>query len=528
MSSTVSTISAESVRQWLNDADEIAFLDVREAGQFGEGHPFFAVNTPYSQLELLTPRLVPRKSTRIVLLDADDGVAERAVRRLEALGYCNLHILRGGAQGWSAAGYTLFQGVNLPSKTFGELIEHAFETPRISASELAEWQRNKTPFLLLDGRTLDEHRKMSIPGSVSAPNGELPRHLHELTNDAEMPVVIHCAGRTRSIVGAEILRNLGLPNPVFALENGTQGWVLAGLALDHGDMQVRPRPLQAHAQEREAATHFAHEAGVPQLSAEQAQQWIDDETHTTYLLDVRSAKEFAAGTLPGAVHTPGGQLLQTTDQTLGTRKSRVILLDDDGVRAPVIAAWLTWLGWNAATVDGGVNAALRQRTQDAGPAAHVMPRVRAQALVAWTREHAPQLVDLQASASYDRQHAAGAAWSIRPRLSELGLTTERAILVLAPDEETAQLAAIDLAEAGHRGIAWAKAQDWADAGLPVLRNTQLQDAERIDYLFFVHDRHEGNLDAARQYLEWETGLIAQAEPDELAVFRLPSRPASQA
>ena len=368
---------------------------------------------------------------------------------------------------------------------------------------------------------------MSIPGSVSVPNGELPRHLHELTNDAETPVVIHCAGRTRSIVGAEILRNLGLPNPVLALENGTQGWVLAGLALDHGDMQVRPRPLQAYAQEREAATRFAQDAGVPQLSTEQAQKWIDDETHTTYLLDVRSAKEFAAGTLPGAVHAPGGQLLQATDQTLGTRKARVILLDDDGVRAPVMAAWLTWLGWNAATVDGGVNAALRQHTQEEVPAAHVIPRVRAQALVAWNRGYAPQLVDLQASASYQRQHAAGAAWSIRPRLGQLGLTTERPLLLLAPDEGTAQLAAIDLAEAGHRSIAWAKAQDWADAGLPVLRNTQLQDGERIDYLFFVHDRHDGNLDAARRYLAWETGLIAQAAPDELAVFRLPPRSASR-
>ncbi len=45
-------------------------------------------------------------------------------------------------------------------------------------------------------------------------------------------------------------------------------------------------------------------------------------------------------------------------------------------------------------------------------------------------------------------------------------------------------------------------------------------AKRIDYLFFVHDRHDGNLDAARAYLEWETGLIAQCEPDELAVFRV--------
>ena len=47
-------------------------------------------------------------------------------------------------------------------------------------------------------------------------------------------------------------------------------------------------------------------------------------------------------------------------------------------------------------------------------------------------------------------------------------------------------------------------------------------ATRIDYLFFVHDRHEGNQDAARAYLAWETGLIAQCEEDELQVFRIPA------
>jgi hypothetical protein len=62
---------------------------------------------------------------------------------------------------------------------------------------------------------------------------------------------------------------------------------------------------------------------------------------------------------------------------------------------------------------------------------------------------------------------------------------------------------------------------WEGAGLPVVRSAStLPRDQRIDYLFFVHDRHDGNLDAARAYLEWETGLIAQCAPDELAAFRI--------
>ena len=41
-------------------------------------------------------------------------------------------------------------------------------------------------------------------------------------------------GRTRSIIGAQALINFGIKNKVYALENGTQGWFLANLKLDHG------------------------------------------------------------------------------------------------------------------------------------------------------------------------------------------------------------------------------------------------------------------------------------------------------
>jgi hypothetical protein len=49
---------------------------------------------------------------------------------------------------------------------------------------------------------------------------------------------------------------------------------------------------------------------------------------------------------------------------------------------------------------------------------------------------------------------------------------------------------------------------------------QPADADCIDYLFFVHDRHDGNREAARRYLSWETGLIARLDDSERDAFRL--------
>ena len=50
-----------------------------------------------------------------------------------------------------------------------------------------------------------------------------------------------------------------------------------------------------------------------------------------------------------------------------------------------------------------------------------------------------------------------------------------------------------------------------------------RDADCIDHLFFVHDRHDGNLEASRRYLEWELGLVDQLDEQERSVLR-PPRP----
>jgi hypothetical protein len=62
---------------------------------------------------------------------------------------------------------------------------------------------------------------------------------------------------------------------------------------------------------------------------------------------------------------------------------------------------------------------------------------------------------------------------------------------------------------------------WTSAGYATEGSENVPpDADCIDYLFFVHDRHDGNKAAARQYLAWETGLLAQLDAQELGAFRV--------
>jgi cystathionine beta-lyase len=506
------TITPALLKQWLFDGRELALFDVREHGQYGEAHLFHGVNLPYSRLEIEAPRLAPNVAVRLVIYDQDGGVlAERALARLAQLGYRNIQALEGGANGWQAAGNELFAGVHLPSKAFGELVEHACHTPYVTAPQLLEWQQDGRPLVVLDGRPLDEFRKMNIPGAVCCPNGELSYRLEDLVADEHTPIVINCAGRTRSIIGAQTLLNLGVNNPVYALENGTQGWFLADQALGHGNDQHYPArgAEPATTEQLQRARRVAEQAGVRWVSAAQVRRWADDEGRSLFLGDVRTPEEFALGSLPGAQHTPGGQLIQGTDLYIGVRKARVVLFDNDGARAPVVASWLRQLGHEAYVLEQGLGSGLALPVKS--DLAVDLPLAQGSELAD------ARLIDLRPSSAFRRRHAQGAQWSIRPLFAAQVADEQRPLVLIADDPRVAQLAASELPAAQRQRVRLLSA-DQAQALPQVEDDLSLPDAQCIDFLFFVHDRHSGNKEAARQYLAWETGLMAQMTEQEIASF----------
>ncbi|PHN27190.1 cystathionine beta-lyase [Pseudomonas sp. ICMP 561] len=514
------TITLAQLQQWLFDGQEIALFDVREHGQYGEAHLFHGQNLPYSRLEIEAPRLAPNPAVRLVIYDqTGSDVAPRAAARLAALGYQQVSILQGGADGWQAAGLQLFAGVHVPSKAFGELVEEASHTPHISANELAQWQARGEPLLVLDGRPFDEYRKMTIPGSICCPNGELGYRLPALINDETTPIVVNCAGRTRSIIGAQTLIDLGVKNPVYALENGTQGWYLADLQLEHGSARRYPDQVAVESlgKQREAAQALAQKAGVETVSADQVVRWAEDQSRSLFLCDVRTAEEFAAATLPGAQHTPGGQLIQSTDLYIGVRHARIVLIDSDGIRAPIVAGWLRQLGHQAYVLADGISSGLALPVSP-GLNASPLPTIKATAASDALKDDAIALVDLRPSTGFRKAHVQGSRWSIRPLLANAVADEARPLVLVADSPEVAQLAVLELPEAQRANVRLLEGglAAWQAAGLPLVENAAaLADAQCIDFLFFTHDRHSGNKDAARQYLAWEIGLLAQMTEQEI-------------
>jgi hypothetical protein len=107
--------------------------------------------------------------------------------------------------------------------------------------------------------------------------------------NATTRIVVNCAGRTRSIIGAQSLVNAGLPNPVCALENGTIGWALAGQALVSGSTeQFKPVTEEDLSKSKLSALSVAIRTGVKRIDRDELSAMQQDPLNTTYLFDVRT------------------------------------------------------------------------------------------------------------------------------------------------------------------------------------------------------------------------------------------------
>ncbi|MBT2301110.1 hypothetical protein J7E70_11615 [Variovorax paradoxus] len=365
-------------------AGEIALLDVREEHPFAQAHPLWAANLPLSRIELDAWRRIPRRDTLIVVYGEHDGIdlAPLAVERLAALGYTQVRVLEGGLEGWRSAGGELFRDVNVPSKAFGELVEHERQTPSLAAEEVKALIDAKADVVVLDARRFDEYQTMSIPTATSVPGAELALRVRELAPDPATRVIVNCAGRTRSIIGTQSLVNAGIPNPVAALRNGTIGWKLAGQVLDHGAARRAPKASEVNlAAARTSAEDVARRAGGRWIEAD-ALATLEAPGRTLYRFDVRTPDEYEAGHLPGFASAPGGQLVQETDHHVPVRGARIVLADDDGVRAPMTASWLAQMGWEVYVLAAQPASAYSERgaasagSGSAGPAAPQIGRYR--------------------------------------------------------------------------------------------------------------------------------------------------------
>ena len=520
---SISTKNYSFVRNKLLNQEEIAFLDVREEDPHAREHPLFAANLPLARIEIDAYGKLPKKNIPIVTLDDGEGYAELASQRLSALGFSDVSVFEGGVTGWKAAGGEVFKDVNVPSKSFGELVESKRHTPSLSAQEVKQLIDNKEDVVVVDVRRFDEYNTMSIPTGISVPGAELVLRLPELVPNPKTKVIVNCAGRTRSIIGTQSLINAGIPNEVNALRNGTIGWTLAGQELDNG--QTRKFKEVGEDTTKEAAQRarsVADRAGVKRASMADVEKWKSQSERTSYFFDTRTPEEYEAGHLPGFRSVPGGQLVQETEMVAPVRGARIVLVDPSGgsVRANMPASWLAQMAWDVYVLDDVKTSDLTEKGLWQAPLPN-LPQVEivdAISLSNWLKTDSNTLVlDFSTHANYVKGHIPGSWYALRSQLAdalEKIPKVDRYVLTSTPAElskfvvhelQALTKAEILVLEGGNAA--------WTSAGLELEKGPTHLASPPLDRYKRPYEGTSVDPAAMQAYLDWEFGLVEQLGKD---------------
>jgi rhodanese-related sulfurtransferase len=530
-----SSIGAVEVHDLLAGADEYALVDVREARVTAEqGSILLGVAIPLSRLELRVDSLIPRRDTPVVVYDGGgEDLAARAARRLGELGYDNVKVLDGGLRAWAEAGYKVqYGGDHVIGQAFGEWIEEVYETPHISVAEFLRKRAAGEDVVLLDSRPIGEFENHSLPGGTSIPGAELVYRAAQVVSSPDSLVVVNCAGRTRSILGAQLLINAGLPNRVVSLEGGTQSWVLEGHELDHGKHSVAPLPTgEALAAALAAAQRFRERFGVRSIDKDTLRRFrAEADQRSLYVLDVRTPEEFEAGHLPGTASAPSWDVAPWVFRHIATHHARIVLVDNDEVRATVAASWIEQFGWGEVFV---LQDALTGESLQTGPAPRTaldVPQsgytlIGPAELRGLIEDKAATVLDLQPSFEYRTAHIPHAAFAIRAGLaaSADAIAGTGPIVLTSPDGILARYAAADLAAVTSREILVLDGgtAGWQAAGFPLADADQTWLHEPDDAVASGWRETDAELRKAgfRRYLSWELGLVAELAADDTVPFK---------
>jgi len=267
----VQRIDAAMLAQWRRDSDtrSLYVLDVRTPEEHAAGHVKGIRSAPGGQLVQETDNYLATWGARVVLADTNGVRAIMTASWLKQMGWDDVAVIRlDELPGDHVSG---------PYRPVALGLEH--ETADTIAPAELKQRLDAGTVTIVDLAYSKPYIKDHIPGAWFATRTRLAQVHGELPH-AEVVVLTSPDGDLARIAAAEL--SASVPQPVLALEGGTQAWTAAGYPLATGDERLADKrddvwlPARELSADREAAmrTYLAWEIElVNQMASDDDQRF---------------------------------------------------------------------------------------------------------------------------------------------------------------------------------------------------------------------------------------------------------------
>ena len=481
-----------------------SLIDSRERRDYVAGHWFGSTNIPLSLFSTRLGYLFQEPDFPIHFLDWQDKASAEAIHQLKAIGFSNITIHNTQKPAMMGRGFV--KGEYVWSKAFGEVVAHEIDLPEVTPEQyLADYQDAQ----LFDVRPTAEYQDFTLPKSQSLPNSLLLANVQALKDTGKMSL-LHCAGRTRSIIGAFTLMASGFDGPFAVFRGGTQAWQLDGYEREHGANRL----FAADCEASDAVANFLHRWQIPatQIKADGLVAFVAD--HKTELLfDVSDDGATGQALAHSVIKISGTNLIQQTDRSIARYHVPVVLFDQgSGSRATFAAFWLRCMGFSVtiAYLDAPI-AAFETITNTvtnntaSNDESSVTPFAATQ-LDIWQKDKIA-LYDFRPSKAFISGHIVNSHWqNIGAILGQP--PANKPIAIIVNNSEQGRMLADCLIRHG-----------WQIAGVYLWHDGDFDTAALatggLDLPFdepaLFAGRHHGVLQDARDYLAWEENLPSEID-----------------
>ncbi len=148
--------------------------------------------------------------------------------------------------------------------TFDDILQEAKRAvPETGVHETSDMLQSEQSVRLIDVREKLEWDEGHVPGAVHVPRGYLELRIESAVPDKTAPIVLYCAGGTRSLLAGRTLRDMGYSN-VTSVRGGFTAWKDAGLPF------VIPRTLTSEQMHR-----YSRHVLIPEIGEEGQLKLLD-------------------------------------------------------------------------------------------------------------------------------------------------------------------------------------------------------------------------------------------------------------